>query len=339
MQPAAPIRSPLAFDDALREVCEQSGRKLVILFDEFDDPFEMLTGRAYLNLRAIKDQFRGALTYVTATERPLGKIREDEEAGEFIELFDTRERWIGFLNEADARGLAEEFTKGHKASKEDVDFIVKQAGGHAGLLEAVADAWQHIAAGAPVEARADAHELTQQRLADQPNVRVECVKLWAQLNEAEHATLIAIGNSGRADKDVVAQLRVKRLLPREGDTTDVAVGEVWRAFVKRQSLTQAGAKPGILVDVESGEVYVDGKNMEPLTELEYKLLLLLYGKLNKIVDKYTIVTNVWGETYLDSVDDARIEKLVSRLRNKLEPGADEPKYLTTLRGRGYKLIG
>ncbi len=123
------------------------------------------------------------------------------------------------------------------------------------------------------------------------------------------------------------------------DADDVMVGDVWRAFVKRQMLTQPNVKPGILVDVDSGEVYVDGHKIEALTELEYKLLLLLYGRLNKIVDKYTIVTNVWGETYLDSVDDARIEKLVSRLRNKLEPGADEPKYLTTLRGRGYKLVG
>ena len=57
------------------------------------------------------------------------------------------------------------------------------------------------------------------------------------------------------------------------------------------------------------------------------------------MDKYTIVTNVWGENYLDSVDDARIEKLVSRLRSKLEPDVAEPRYLTTLRGRGYKLVG
>jgi two-component system response regulator RegX3 len=86
-------------------------------------------------------------------------------------------------------------------------------------------------------------------------------------------------------------------------------------------------------------VRVDGTTIEPLTELEYKLLLLLYGKINKIVDKYAIVTNVWGTNYLDSVDDARIEKLVSRLRSKLEPHAAEPRYLLTLRGRGYKLVG
>jgi two-component system response regulator RegX3 len=38
------------------------------------------------------------------------------------------------------------------------------------------------------------------------------------------------------------------------------------------------------------------------------------------------------------VDDARIEKLVSRLRQKIEPDAANPKYLITMRGRGYKLL-
>jgi DNA-binding response OmpR family regulator len=39
------------------------------------------------------------------------------------------------------------------------------------------------------------------------------------------------------------------------------------------------------------------------------------------------------------VDDARIEKLVSRLRAKLEQDPANPRYLLTVRGRGYKLAG
>jgi hypothetical protein len=335
IEPAAPIRSPIAFDDAIRAVCEQSGRKLTLIFDEFDDPFEKLAGRAFLNLRALKDQFRDGLTYVTATERPLPSIRQDHEASEFIELFDTRERWLGFLNAADATALARELTEDQVASNEDIAFIVRLAGGHAGMLDAVADTWCRIAAGAPESARTDAYALTQQALDDQPNVRAECAKLWAQLTDAEHEALISHTDGLRAEPEALAGLRAKRLVSRD----DVLVGEVWQTFVRRQALAQPAAQRGVLVDVDSGEVYVDGSKVEPLTELEYKLLLLLYGRLNKIVDKYTIVTNVWGETYLDNVDDARIEKLVSRLRNKLEPGVDEPRYLTTLRGRGYKLVG
>jgi len=47
---------------------------------------------------------------------------------------------------------------------------------------------------------------------------------------------------------------------------------------------------------------------------------------------------VWGEEYIEEVDDARIEKLVSRLRQKIEAEPSNPRYLVTVRGRGYKLV-
>jgi DNA-binding response OmpR family regulator len=52
-----------------------------------------------------------------------------------------------------------------------------------------------------------------------------------------------------------------------------------------------------------------------------------------------VVQAVWGEDYIDEIDDARIEKLVSRLRQKIEADPANPKYLLTIRGRGYKLVG
>jgi hypothetical protein len=337
VEPPSPLRSPLAFDDALHEVCSESGRRLVLLFDEFDDPFEKLAGRAYLNLRALKDQFREALCYITATERPLSSLRQDHEAGEFIELFDTRERWLGFMNRADTTALARELTEGADASAADIDLIVDVAGGHAGMLDAVVDIWRRILAGVPENARADAMKVAQEALDDHPIIRAECAKLWSQLTENERNALIAALRDERTDPVEIERLRMMRLL--DDGSASVLVGQVWQTFVRRQALTRPNAMRGVTVDIDSGEVYVDGAKVEPLTDLEYKLLLLLYGRLNKIVDKYTIVTNVWGESYLDNVDDARIEKLVSRLRSKLEPSADEPKYLTTLRGRGYKLVG
>jgi len=60
--------------------------------------------------------------------------------------------------------------------------------------------------------------------------------------------------------------------------------------------------------------------------------------VGKICTKYEVVEAVWGEEYIDEVDDARIEKLVSRLRQKLEPDIATPRYVLTIRGRGYKLV-
>ena len=91
------------------------------------------------------------------------------------------------------------------------------------------------------------------------------------------------------------------------------------------------------MDTASGTVSVNGKPIESLTALEYKLMLLLFQNHDRLIDKYQIVTSVWGESYIDEVDDARIEKLVSRLRQKIEPDPANPRFLTTVRGRGYRL--
>ena len=108
-------------------------------------------------------------------------------------------------------------------------------------------------------------------------------------------------------------------------------------FVGRQNVSRRPGGQALRVDPESGEVWVSGVKLPTLTNLEYRLLLLLYGKHGQDRDKYEVVEAVWGEDYIDDVDDARIEKLISRLRQKIEPDPANPKYLFTVRGRGYKL--
>jgi hypothetical protein len=158
VQPPTPIRSPLAFNDAFNVLCEGSARSVVLLFDEFDDPFGKLDGRTFLNLRAMKDRLANALTYLTATEQPLADIRSDREATEFIELFALHSQWLGFLNSADARTVAREFAAENGAGWQDdeIDFVVAQAGGHPGLLQGVLESFLRVAAGAPDSTRRQA---------------------------------------------------------------------------------------------------------------------------------------------------------------------------------------
>ena len=92
------------------------------------------------------------------------------------------------------------------------------------------------------------------------------------------------------------------------------------------------------MDRKAGDVWVDGTRKPPLTNLEYQLLLCLYDNTDCICDKYDIVENVWGGSYIEDVDDSRIAKLVSRLREAVEPDPANPRYITTVHGRGYKLV-
>ncbi len=95
---------------------------------------------------------------------------------------------------------------------------------------------------------------------------------------------------------------------------------------------------GVWIDHRSGEVLVNGHRVESLTALEYSLLRLLYTTPGRLCSKEEIIRQVWGEEFMGEDDDSRVEKLVSRLRRKIEPVASRPQYVRTVRGRGYRYV-
>lgn len=333
------IIAPLSFNEAIKFLCEKLDRGVALLFDEFDDPFGALEGRVFLNLRALHDKYE-CLVYVTATSAALTDRRHDPEAGEFCELFAGRQIILGMPGAELAQQAVQNWAKeaGAELAQDEIDFILTQAGRHPALLQAATHLVVHVAAGAPIDSRAQALSLARERLESDPVIRSECAKLWAQLLPVEQDTLLNLLANIDAPQ-MVAQLQAE--LIAKGILIDAdpprVFSELFATYVRRQRKMRQPAQAGVWVDVDAGEVWIDGEHVPPLTDLEYRLLLLLYGRSNKICDKYQIVEAVWGQDYIDEVDDARIEKLISRLRSKIERDAANPRYLITVRGRGYKL--
>lgn len=331
---------PLSFNDAIDLLNRELDRQIVFLFDEFDEPFAQLDGRVFLNLRALSDRFGKRLSYVAATTAPLTGRSADSDVGEFVELFVGHQHVLGMLDEQESRALMAELAEAEdaKLNARQIDFVVEQAGGHPALLQAVVRVVLDVEAAAPALARIEGLALARERLEDDPIARAECGKLWNQLSDAEREALISLVldpalslepalQQGLTDRGVLA------------DDPPHVFSAHFAGFVRRQRRARPGARSGVWVDVDAGEVTVDGRRIPTLTDLEYRLLLLLWGRLDKVCDKYQIVENVWGQDYIDEVDDARIEKLISRLRAKLEQDPANPRYLHTVRGRGYKLTG
>src|SRR5512137_2005020 len=333
-----PIVPALSFNDGISLLCEQLDRRVILLFDEFDDPFGALDGRVFLNLRALHDKFE-SLTYVTATGAPLVERRRDVEAGEFCELFVGHQLVLGMLDEVMARRAVLAWTKedDNPLAPNEVEFIVAQAGGHPELLRSATRLVARFLSGVPSGARPQALTLAREKLESDSVIRNECAKLWSYLQPAEQETLLQLlgGGDELPASPVLDDLLAKGVL-LTGQPPRV-FGQLFAAYMNRQRRTRQPARAGVWVDVDAGEAWVDGERVPSLTDLEYRLLLLLYGRLGKICDKYQIVEAVWGQDYIDEVDDARVEKLISRLRSKVEHDPANPRYLITVRGRGYKL--
>jgi len=183
-----------------------------------------------------------------------------------------------------------------------------------------------------------------QRFAEEARPHFE--RLWYKaLTPPEQAALVALARGQELpDPSVVRELTTKGYVISghifSSALTNFVLGrEAEPQDTQDARMPQEPTDEGIWVDKRSGDVWVDGVKREPpLTNLEYKLLLCLYDNANCICDKYEIVETVWAGEYLKNVDDSRIAKLVSRLRDRVEPDPSKPRYVVTVHGRGYKLV-
>ena len=341
VEPANPFLVPLSFNEGLTAISEGLKQRVVFLFDEFDEPFAGLDERVLLNLRALKDNYDPRFSYVAATDQPLGGQQRGEKVAEFCELFALNTLFLSALGRDDAQRVIAQFAQEEEVEfgADDVIFIIAQAGGHPGLLEAACRVLAEVSGDYPDFYDYQSYKLVRERLDNDISIRTECARLWNDLTAEEQEALTAFVSEPEEplDAELGRSLHRKAIL-EEKDGELAIFGQLFEGFACRQRLVKRPGPQGVRVDVDSGHVWVAGELAPDLTDLEYRLLLLLYGHLDRICDKYEIVESVWGQDYIDEVDDARIGKLVNRLRQKIEPDPSEPRYLITIRGRGYRLV-
>lgn len=80
--------------------------------------------------------------------------------------------------------------------------------------------------------------------------------------------------------------------------------------------------------------FKDGEPIE-LGAKEYKLLLYFMENPERVFTKRQLYHAVWEEDYY--YDDNTIMVHISRIRSRIEDDPQQPKYLKTIRGIGYKL--
>ena len=89
------------------------------------------------------------------------------------------------------------------------------------------------------------------------------------------------------------------------------------------------------VDFATQEVRLRGKRV-PFTPTEYKLLYHLVRNAGRVLPHETLLAKVWGREYVDEVDYLRV--YVRRIRDKLGDDPEDPAYIRTERGVGYRFL-
>ena len=94
------------------------------------------------------------------------------------------------------------------------------------------------------------------------------------------------------------------------------------------------ALDGLEVDLAARVVRRDGSPVH-LTPIEFDLLRALARNRGRLMTHRKLLTEVWGPGYADDVQALRTH--IARLRAKIEPHGQAPRYIVTDPGVGYRL--
>jgi DNA-binding response OmpR family regulator len=91
----------------------------------------------------------------------------------------------------------------------------------------------------------------------------------------------------------------------------------------------------LVIDVGRAEVWVRGQRID-LSATEYRLLVFLARRPDRVVSAAEILTHVWGTEYVNEL--GYVKSYVRLVRRKIEEDPRTPRYLVSRRGLGYTLV-
>lgn len=162
-----------------------------------------------------------------------------------------------------------------------------------------------------------------QKIRETSNVPV--LMLTAKSDEEDKVSGLRLG----ADDYLTKPFSINELIAR--------VNSLIRRYTTLNPTTGADTErmvlQGMVIDKANRLVAVNNNTVE-LTGKEFDLLFFLATNKGRVFTKKQIYTQVWEEDY--AFDDSNIMSFISKLRKKIEPNPENPFYIQTVRGVGYR---
>jgi DNA-binding response OmpR family regulator len=73
-----------------------------------------------------------------------------------------------------------------------------------------------------------------------------------------------------------------------------------------------------------------------MSHKEFEVLAYLLKHKNQVVSRYKLLEDVWG--YDAQPTTRTVDNFILKLRQKIEINPNDPKYILTVHGAGYKLV-
>ncbi|MGH8128051.1 MAG: winged helix-turn-helix domain-containing protein [Gammaproteobacteria bacterium] len=150
---------------------------------------------------------------------------------------------------------------------------------------------------------------------------VPVIFLTARAGENDCVTGLNVG----ADDYITKPFSTRELLAR--------VKAVLRRFERRSALDAVISFDDVEIDANSMQVRVSGRLISTTTT-EFRLLDFLARHPRRVFSRDHLLDAVWADARF--VTPRSVDVYVRRIREKIEKDPEDPRYLVTMRGAGYR---
>jgi len=124
-------------------------------------------------------------------------------------------------------------------------------------------------------------------------------------------------------KELIARINAQ-LRRRDLDKVDAMQQKQTAGPVRIKELT---------IDFDGRSCWLNEKRLH-LSEKEFRILEILVENIGKVVDRETLLREVWGYTNL-ALETRTVDVTIGKLRQKIEQNPASPRIIKTKRGKGY----
>lgn len=167
------------------------------------------------------------------------------------------------------------------------------------------------------------------------------LELCRQIRQTQALAMIPVifltAKSSEADRVLGLELGADDYIPKPFSPRELVarVKAVLRRF-ERPLAAGPVRVGGIEIDPAAMTLQVDGKPVTT-TATEFRLLEYFARHLGRVFTRDQLLDSVWRDT--SYVTPRSVDVYVRRIREKIEPDPENPRYLKTVRGAGYRFEG
>lgn len=310
-----------ALKEALEHLIIEKKKKIVFLFDRFEEFVPSVTSEFFTNLKSLRSKFKYQFCCVFSVNRPLEDLVDESILSDFYEYIEGNYVYLELSDKVttDFRVKYIEKITGKKLSEEMFSEITSQTGGVGRLVKLSVEVVLS-------KGISDVSNF----LFGQKSIQAGLRDICKSLLPVEQQCLIKKDFDDKKAVDYLESVRVLKDKKIQIPLFSKHIDEHAKEDKKNEQK---------MIFSETTKEIVKGEKVisDQLTSSEYKLLSYLVKSPERVVSRDEIIEIVWSDVKSTAgITDQAVDQLIFRLRRKIEDDPNSPVHLETVKGRGFR---